>query len=437
MSSLDSMPSTPGLDLDSPQLTISPADTSLDLLDETVEDVKSDEKKPTKKRKSWGQELPTPKTNLPPRKRAKTEDEKEQRRIERVLRNRAAAQTSRERKRLEVEKLEGEKLRVEQQNQFLLQRLTQMEAENNRLNRQVAQLSAEIRGSRGSSPKSVCSAMASPTLTPTLFKQEQDDISLDRIPFPTPSMTDYSPSLKPTDLVESSDLTQHPAAVLCDLQCQSKDSKDLVLCSPSLTPNPAMSHTLQMTLQLLYLTTISAAYSTVIHPLALIILSLKMGSRLAFSKEEIYQHFHLIHWLISTPSLSSSKTSTRRSVFRMKLLSRLLACTPALARPLRDATGKALQQAVREDFFRQTGSTLANDTEPQRWGSLLTLAWALDSIGGPTSTVRPSGQSTQSTSPQVNSEVQRDHQIHYGSTGSLWSSGRPGHLASLLMGKHF
>jgi len=103
MSSLDSMPSTPGLDLDSPQLTISPADTSLDLLDETVEDVKSEEKKPTKKRKSWGQELPTPKTNLPPRKRAKTEDEKEQRRIERVLRNRAAAQTSRERKRLEVE----------------------------------------------------------------------------------------------------------------------------------------------------------------------------------------------------------------------------------------------------------------------------------------------------------------------------------------------
>jgi transcriptional activator HAC1 len=198
-------------------LTISPADTSLDLLDET-EDVKSEEKKPTKKRKSWGQELPTPKTNLPPRKRAKTEDEKEQRRIERVLRNRAAAQTSRERKRLEVEKLEGEKLRVEQQNQFLLQRLTQMEAENNRLNRQVAQLSAEIRGSRGSSPKSVSSAMASPTLTPTLFKQEQDDISLDRIPFPTPSMTDYSPSLKPTDLAESSDLTQHPAVSIEGLE---------------------------------------------------------------------------------------------------------------------------------------------------------------------------------------------------------------------------
>lgn len=61
--------------------------------------------KPVKKRKSWGQELPEPKTALPPRKRAKTEDEKEQRRIERIKRNRAAAHNSRERKRVEAEQL--------------------------------------------------------------------------------------------------------------------------------------------------------------------------------------------------------------------------------------------------------------------------------------------------------------------------------------------
>lgn len=47
------------------QLTVSPTDTSLDS-PEPVEK-KEDEKKPTKKRKSWGQELPVPKTNLPPR----------------------------------------------------------------------------------------------------------------------------------------------------------------------------------------------------------------------------------------------------------------------------------------------------------------------------------------------------------------------------------
>lgn len=58
-----------------------------------------------KKRKSWGQELPEPKTSLPPRKRAKTDDEKEQRRIERIKRNRAAAHNSRERKRQETETL--------------------------------------------------------------------------------------------------------------------------------------------------------------------------------------------------------------------------------------------------------------------------------------------------------------------------------------------
>lgn len=61
--------------------------------------------KPAKKRKSWGQELPEPTTSLPPRKRAKTEDEKEQRRIERIKRNRAAAHNSRERKRQETETL--------------------------------------------------------------------------------------------------------------------------------------------------------------------------------------------------------------------------------------------------------------------------------------------------------------------------------------------
>lgn len=46
------------------------------------------------------------KSTLPPRKRAKTVEEKEQRRIERVLRNRKAAHQSREKKRLHVQNLE-------------------------------------------------------------------------------------------------------------------------------------------------------------------------------------------------------------------------------------------------------------------------------------------------------------------------------------------
>ncbi|KAF4251723.1 hypothetical protein CNMCM8980_005592 [Aspergillus fumigatiaffinis] len=372
---VESLSGTPAPDI--PLLTVSPADTSLNAPETKVQEAKTEEKKPPKKRKSWGQELPIPKTNLPPRKRAKTEDEKEQRRIERVLRNRAAAQTSRERKRLEMEKLENEKIQMEQQNQFLLQRLSQMEAENNRLSQQLAQLTAEVRGSRSSTPKPGSPATASPTLTPTLFKQEGDELPLERIPFPTPSITDYSPTLKPSSLAESSDVTQHPAAVLCDLQCQLADSKDLEVPSPSLTSALAWNMTLQMTLQLLFLTMTSTAYSTVIHPLSQILRSLKTGSPLTFSTQEIYQHFHLILWLISTPSLSPSKASSRPTVFRMRLLTRLLACNPALARPLRDATGRALQLAVSENVSRGTWSA-GDDAGRLHWESLLTLAWAID-----------------------------------------------------------
>lgn len=54
--------------MDVPQLTISPADTSLDASSPAeIKEENTEEKKPVKKRKSWGQELPTPKTNLPPR----------------------------------------------------------------------------------------------------------------------------------------------------------------------------------------------------------------------------------------------------------------------------------------------------------------------------------------------------------------------------------
>ena len=47
--------------------TISLAQTSLSTPPPSATSDTTQEKKPVKKRKSWGQELPTPKTNLPPR----------------------------------------------------------------------------------------------------------------------------------------------------------------------------------------------------------------------------------------------------------------------------------------------------------------------------------------------------------------------------------
>lgn len=84
--------------------------------------------KQPKKRKSWGQALPEPKTTLPPRKRAKTDDEKEQRRIERIKRNRAAAHNSRERKRVEAERLEVENHHLKHQLSLMQQYIIRTQA---------------------------------------------------------------------------------------------------------------------------------------------------------------------------------------------------------------------------------------------------------------------------------------------------------------------
>ncbi|KAI1472611.1 uncharacterized protein F4812DRAFT_454426 [Daldinia caldariorum] len=197
------------------------------------------EKKPVKKRKSWGQVLPEPKTNLPPRKRAKTEDEKEQRRVERVLRNRRAAQSSRERKRQEVEALE-------QRNRQLEELLLNQQKTNEMLMDELNKLRRGSGVSRSSSP--LDGFQPSPlTLSQPLFGSSQDGTAQDKsgmmndfILMPeqdgTVDPASLSPELTPVPdtLPESStteqvatvpapaatsDETQHPAAVLCDLQC--------------------------------------------------------------------------------------------------------------------------------------------------------------------------------------------------------------------------
>jgi transcriptional activator HAC1 len=213
-------------------------------------------------------------------------------------------------------------------------------------------------------------------------------------------------------------------------------------------------------LQLLFLTMTSVASSTVTFPLLRILHSLKTGSPLALSTAEIYQHFPLIHWLISTPSLSPS-TVTGPS-FRMRLLTRLLACSPALARPLRDATGRALQLAVREQIFSPQGTVSATSEGRSTWMSLLTMAWAIDSITSQSrrhrramgvvsssslsmSTVKGAGigkiQSRVPSSGRRRSygKMGPSHQHqHQRSTRSSWSSSSTGTgetMSSVLLGK--
>jgi len=197
-----------------------------------------DEKKPAKKRKSWGQELPVPKTCLPPRKRAKTEDEKEQRRIERVLRNRAAAQSSRERKRQEVEKLEGEKKLVEEENHALRQQVVNAHDENYKLQQTVNKLLAQLgRNVEGMAPGPVSPEQdlfhikiepvdsnnglpsPSPSRHGSATRSRSDSLQSQAVTAPLRIQTAAQPRRVPAPL----DLSHRPAEMVLshDLQCQS------------------------------------------------------------------------------------------------------------------------------------------------------------------------------------------------------------------------
>lgn len=468
---------TPAIAFDSndfynPQATISLSDTTIQnslmtpeptspesfqhIKEENVE--ADDAKKPTKKRKSWGQELPTPKTNLPPRyvrttlhsyshlltpyssKRAKTEDEKEQRRIERVLRNRQAAQSSRERKRQEVEKLEGEKSFIEQQNESLKERLMAVEHEKFLLAQKVAKMTAQLeaikRGSLGTSrPISPLlgglpdSAPIGPNLLgPEQFiKQELLDEYPYDLPTPqnsyaapssnysSPSSGTYSSSSSPETvslgldaLTTSSDMTQHPAAMLCDLQCQSRKARQTAIrpTTPRATPTPSS------TASILSLMLISAVYSQMIHPLRMVFISLMTGSPLPPSMTTAPMVLPLIRWLISTPAnllppssatkpttpkrppptttTTTTKTSSAKApstpeatrsrvlILRLQLLRRLLLSSPTLARLLRAATGRA----SRLKTGGMTGGTGARGLSDRR------VARVGDQAGGPKGVVR-------------------------------------------------
>ncbi|KAL0779362.1 hypothetical protein CaCOL14_003846 [Colletotrichum acutatum] len=196
----------------------------------------SPDKKQTKKRKSWGQVLPEPKTNLPPRKRAKTEDEKEQRRVERVLRNRRAAQSSRERKRLEVEALERRNKELESALQNVTKANQLLVDELNKFRRDTGMLT------RSTSPNDPLHKN-SVTLSQELFSSHDghrasleetkslvDDLMTTSQPNATVNPASLSPELSPiaecteeggeeqptaeTSVAKStSDLTQRPAAM--------------------------------------------------------------------------------------------------------------------------------------------------------------------------------------------------------------------------------
>jgi transcriptional activator HAC1 len=186
-----------------------------------------------------------------------------------------------------------------------------------------------------------------------------------------------SPEIRP--VVESnagsSDMTQHPAAMLCDLQCQSEEHR----------PRTASTSISQLLATILFFN----LTSTLLSPLYQIINSLRTGSSLSPTTSVLTS----IIWVVTTTASLSISTSMNSSTMtnqasprpkfslRIRLLNRLLACSPQLARPLMDATMAAMRLQSEQQFSRD-GMTDAGALE--RCGddspsleALMTLLWAI------------------------------------------------------------
>ncbi|KAI4738223.1 hypothetical protein E4T50_11331, partial [Aureobasidium sp. EXF-12298] len=225
------------LNMNTPDFTLTPstaATTALATPSSIQHIPQSSAAKPAKKRKSWGQALPEPKTNLPPRKRAKTADEKEQRRIERIKRNRAAAHNSRERKRQEAERLEVENHALKQQITALQQQLAQKDVTLDKCKDMIPgglpQLTQEELANIKVLEESTVSPSSSydtidprASLAPSSINEDYMTPSIKMEPMSPASQMHLPPSAVHRTSI-SLDQTQHSAAMLCDLQCRSSEN---------------------------------------------------------------------------------------------------------------------------------------------------------------------------------------------------------------------
>lgn len=385
-------------------------DDSASMIDQSSASTPQPEQSGKKKRKAWGQPIPDFKVVLPPRKRAKTAEEKEQRKNERVIRNRKAADKSRQRQKAAVAELEV--------------KTSAMQAEMAQLRAALTQYQTTFGFLPGTLPSDISASGAEPrqALTPATETRPSPDrdppstsvdprnssISYQSTPqeetlsFTSPSgpvlsvdsprpsaATIESPSLAPSmfspndlpsfpELAKSeplsaygnfeavSSMTQNPAAILCDPQCQ--------LETPSSIANSHQTTQFSLTFSLINLTflmTIYESFSTsMLTPMYQIFQILgKSSSRTSFTPAWMDQYFHLMHSLITIPS-----KMTTRPIFRMKLLSRLLACSPSTARLFEAATDRALRRLVDEEAI------LNGPEGGQQWASLLATKWAVQRL---------------------------------------------------------
>lgn len=301
---------------------------------------------------------------------------------------------------------------IEQQNESLKERLMAVEHEKFLLGQRVAQLKAQMESirKRSSTPSGELSPPPESDLLNhhNLVKQELLDDSPFDLPTPqnsfgapstsfgSPSTATYSESSTPATislgfdaLTATPDMTQHPAAMLCDLQCQSAGACQAP--TPPTIPQQAVTPSSLETPP--YQTSTSTVFSQVMRRLQkMISTSSKTGSALplltTMSPTLASSSTHLSTskpqtkratkpttktnsptTMISTPPTTPSPTPT----LPLRLLVRLLLSSLSLARSLRAATGRALRPQTasttrtRSDVYERVARGVAQRSENVRY----------------------------------------------------------------------
>lgn len=409
--------------------TVTPSDLAspspfpdIKLEGDDLEDGEAD-KKPTKKRKSWGQVLPEPKTNLPPRlvvtsptatwstssngphrKRAKTEDEKEQRRVERVIRNRKAASASRERKRQEAEALALRNKELEAQLSLLQERNQQLERElkivrpeygassptnesvtfsqelfppqaMSNMSQSSLDFLDDLLNTHHQAPKTVDPMTISPALSPVPEDPEFEEATVHEEPAPQqkqrrpqqPEASKQQPAQAVQATTSHHPSTQYPAAVLWhDLQCQRPVE------AASWLSAALHNHLTSVLMMLQIASSLSTTFLTLWATKALANSSTRTTSR-STSSPRLPRSTALISIILtvtnpltrasSSTSISAptsqataqptTPSSSNKKTLRLRTLRKLLTCNRQLARPLQDAT----LEVLRLGFTKESGAT--------------------------------------------------------------------------------
>jgi transcriptional activator HAC1 len=348
-----------------------------------------------------------------------------------VLRNRRAAQSSRERKRQETEALaqknkdlEATILELQRTNAMLQQELKKVRpdlggaaasASGNSMtlsqplfpshemdgllqpSQASMDLIEELVNKSSQTPKTVNPASISPALTPVPEELEFE-------PAKEELNTAAPRAAEACQTDDSTPMTQYPAAVLCnDLQCQR-----LVEMSPSGQALTQSLHPALLMLQQLLLlaysssTTLLTLWET--RPLAMISMSMRASSPIPPTQAILTSIISLVTNSISIPPLTSTTTATsmtgstltpspttatahsttssssRSKTLRLRTLRKILTCNRQLARPLQDATLEALRLSLTRargsqgSTEHQSVSRLSSLPSPER---LIALLWAI------------------------------------------------------------